>query len=428
MKRPRLALPLAVAIALGTLGPVASPAQTAPAPLSGPKPAPRGDAVAHLLQRLAVGEVALTTGPDRDILRAVLRELKVPLESQLAVFSRTSMQAGLIRPDNPRVLYFSDSTYVGWVPGGLIEAIAIDPERGPVFYALDPQDVRERRRTFVRESSCQRCHGGGAMERNPVLFARSLFATATGDPLRAHGSELITEQTPFERRWGGWYVTGYEGETGHRGNAFARERDGQLEFSVSASRPADLTGFVPRALLPVATSDVVALLVFEHQLAMQNSLLRAAQTVRQILETQPAPDRPTSADARFAPAVEDVLDHLLFREAASLPDGITGSDSFKRAFATGAPRSPAGHTLKDFSLRGRLFAHRCSFLIHSESFHALPSALRQAILARLQTVLHDDDPHGRYAYLARDERRRIQEILTSTLPDFPPPAPPSADR
>jgi hypothetical protein len=369
------------------------------------------DDVTRLMKRITAGEVALG-GSDHEILAAVLRELHVPVESQMAVFSRTSMQAGLVRPANPRVLYFSDTTYVGWVPGGLIEVAAIDPETGVNFYALDPQDARENRRTFVRETSCLRCHGGGMMERNPVLFARSVFTTERGEPLRDYGFDLVTEQTPFERRWGGWYVTGYAGRENHRGNAFSRERDGRLEFAPSESRPVDLAGFVDTARYLAATSDIVALLIFEHQIAAQNSLLRAGRAMREALGT---PSDQVAIEAVVATSAEDVLDHLLFRHSAPLPDGVKGAGVFARHFAASAPRSGDGHSLKDLSLRGRVFANRCSYVIYSELFATLPGILRDRVLAALAQALRDD-ASGRYAYLEPDERRRIRVILDETLP------------
>jgi hypothetical protein len=111
-----------------------------------------------------------------------------------------------------------------------------------------------------------------------------------------------------------------------------------------------------------------------------------------------------------------VVDHLLFRGAAPLPEGIAGADGFRRAFAAGVPHSAKGDTLKDLSFQGRLFANRCSFLIYSESFSALPPALKDRIFDRLAAALRDGDPQGRFAYLEKDERRRIVEILTETLP------------
>ena len=372
----------------------------APAGEPAPPPPPSRDAVARLLQRVATGQVVFA-GSDNDILRAVLRELGVPIESQVLVFSRSSMQGGLIRPDRPRALYFSDSVYVGWVPDGLIEAIAIDAVRGPIFYAFDPQDAREARRTFVRETSCLRCHTDNSPRGAPLLFARSSFTDESGEPLLRHGFETVDDATPFDRRWGGWYVTGYRGPVPHRGNAFAHERADRLDFTPSAARPAELADTFDVSRYLAATSDIVALLILEHQMAVQNSLTRASR-----------------ASAPFDDVSEEVVDRLLFRDAAPLPDEIEGSHAFRQTFASAAKRSRQGDSLRDLSLRGRLFAHRCSFLVHSDSFAALPLPVRDAVLRRLCAALHDPDPHGRYAYLESDEKRRIVEILTETLPAF----------
>jgi hypothetical protein len=395
-------------------------------PIAYSRTAPQ-DAVAQLRDRLARGEIALR-GSDEEILRAVLRALRIPPDSQLLVFSRTSLQAGLIRPAHPRAIYFSDSAYVGWVPGGLIEVAAIDPALGPVFYGFDPQDARDGRRTFVRETSCLRCHGGSVVRDIPGLFAGSPFTAADGEPLSPRGREIMDDTTPFARRFGGWYVTGYTGTAPHRGNAFAREAGGRIEFTPSDQRPADLAATLDTSPYLTASSDIVASLVFAHQLALHNSLTRAAQRTRLILEHQQARQRaahepvtPEPVDESalnvVATAAEDVLDHLLFRDAAPLPDGVRGGDAFRHAFAADARRSSAGDALKDLSLHGRLFANRCSFLIYSDSLAALPAPLKNRILDRLAAVLRDADPSGRYAYLEADEKRRILAVLGETYPD-----------
>lgn len=429
LRHPRLARPLQIAT-LGVLLAVAARAQNLPdyeqPPVAYSKTPPQ-DSVTRLLARIAAKEIALS-GSDQEIVRAVLRELKVPEESQVVVYSRTSLQSGLIRPNRPRAIYFSDSTYVGWVPGGLVEIAAIDPELGPVFYSLDPQDAREARRTFVRETSCLRCHGGTFVRDIPGVFARSLFTGAGGEPLLRHGSEIVDDTTPFDRRWGGWYVTGYFGAAPHRGNAFGAEHNDQLVFAPNEKRPTELAEFFDTSRYLAPTSDVVALLVLEHQMAMQNSLTRAAHRSRRMLAYQrslqkaahePETDEPTydSVKSVFASATEDVLDHLLFRSAAPVPEGAKGDAAFRAAFASDARRSRSGDALKDLSLQTRLFANRCSFLIYSVSFAALPAPLKERILDRLGAVLRGDDPKGRYAYLENDEKRRILEILTATHPE-----------
>lgn len=375
------------------------------------------DPVARLLRRIAAREVVFG-GSDQAILRAVLRELEIPPESQVVVFSRTSLQARLIRPSNPRALYFSDSAYVGYVPDGLIEVAAIDPQLGPVFYAFDPQDARNGRRTFVREASCLGCHVGASTGGVPGLFAHSLFTAITGEPVHRRQGITLTEQTPFAQRWGGWYVTGYTGSQDHRGNAFSRARGPEVDFTPAEARPAELSRHFDTSRYLADTSDVVALLVFEHQLAMHNTLARAAHQARRVLAQLPQDAAAPLADgARLALAgvTRDVVDHLLFREAAPLPDGVEGGAGFRAAFARDARRDARGRALKDLSLQGRLFAQRCSFLIYSEAFTGLPAPYRDFVMAELLAALRDD-ARGRYAYLAPDEKRRIVEILTETHP------------
>lgn len=385
------------------------------------------DAITRLQQRFAAGELAFA-GSDRDILHAMLRELNVPIESQVLVFSKTSLQRGRIRPARPRALYFSDSVYVGWVPGGLIEIAAIDPQLGPVFYSFDPRAAGGEPRGFVRDLDCLRCHGGTFVRGIPGVFARSLVPAASGEPLLRHGSEIVVDETPFAKRWGGWYVTGYTGAEDHQGNAFGAEIDDRLAFTLSPKRPMELSEFFDTSDYLAATSDVVALLVFEHQMDMQNSLTRAALNCRKMLAYQhslqthfnePLTDEPAydSVKSVFASSVEDVVDHLLFRDAAPLPAGVVGAEAFRRTFTESAPRSRAGHSLKDLQLRERIFAQRCSYLIYSETFRALPPQMKSRILERLGAVLGGDDPQGRYAYLETGEKQRIYEILSETHPD-----------
>lgn len=385
------------------------------------------DALAALQARLAAGGVTLA-GSEQRILQTLLSELGISTDSQLLVFSRTSFQRDRIRPDRPRALYFSDSVYVGWVPGGLVEVAAIDPQLGPVFYSLELPRARNGGLNVVREGDCLRCHGGNFVRGIPGVFARSLFADVNGDPLLRHGTLLVDDETHFEQRWGGWYVTGYRGPAAHRGNVFAREQGEQLVFEPSKQRPDELSAFFETSSYLRPTSDVVALLVFEHQMSVQNSLTHAGLAARRMLDYQhglqkafkePQTDEPAydSVKSVFKGAAQDLLDRVLFRNAAPLPPGVVGDDAFAKKFSQGAPRSRAGYALKDLQLDGRLFAQRCSYLVYSESFRALPAPLKDLVLDGLETALLSRDPKDRYAYLPADEKQRIYDILMETHPD-----------
>jgi len=383
------------------------------------------DGVAELETRMAAARPS--TGGDKAILSQLLKELRIPLESQVLVFSKTSFQRQIINPARPRALYFSETSYVGWVPGGLIELATIDPQLGPIFYSFDPQ---AKAPGFVRDASCLTCHGGQFVRGIPGLFVRSLFTAESGEPLFRYGSQVVDFRTPFTNRWGGWYVTGKHGQSAHRGNTLAREENDKLVVDMSrGANIADLSGrFQTRAYLR-PDSDIVALLVLEHQTAMQNTLTRASLDCRRMLAYQknlqvelkePVTEELVYDSVKhvFEAAALQLVDDLLFRGEAVLPAGVEGSAAFREAFGREAPRTDDGASLKDLDLAGRLFRNRCSYLIYSEAFRALPVELKRRVYARLVSALNPVAPDARYAYLPAEERARISKILRQTHPDF----------
>lgn len=386
------------------------------------------DAAARLQEKIDSGALRLEGG-ERQVLRGLLESLHVPVDSQLLVFTKTSLQRGLIRPERPRAIYYSDSVYVGWVPGGLVEVAAIDPLLGPVFYAVDLRAGADRHRAVQRDPDCLRCHGGAFVRDIPGVFARSVFPDATGEPMLQLGTLVVEDDTPFSDRWGGWYVTGYTGQVHHRGNSIFTDEKGQPATRGADARPDKLDAYfdVERYLLP--RSDVVSLLVFEHQTTMQNVLTRANQSARKMLAYQrslqesfkePFTDVPTydSVKRVFASATQEIVDRLLFRNAASLPEGVKGSAAFQSSFTASAKRSRNGDSLRDFELKDRIFKLRCSYLIYSQSFTELPTPLKAQVFRRLNEVLSGNDADDRYAYLPHEEKARILQVLVDTLPDF----------
>ena len=384
------------------------------------------DALVRVQARMAAGQLKLT-GSGKEIVQSLLRELHIPIESQLLVFSKTSFQRQRIRPDHPRALYFSDSCYVGWLPSGLVEITTIDPQLGPIFYSFDPNDGTPK---FVRDNNCLSCHGDTFVRGIPAVFVRSVFTDADGEPLLRFGSEVVDFRTPFANRWAGWYVTGKHGTALHRGNTLAADKNGELVVDPKqGANVTNLSHFFETKAYLAGSSDIVALLVFEHQLAMQNTLTRAAQDCRRMLAYQknlqhdlkePVTEELTYESVKrvFEGAAKDLVDDLLFKGEAALPPGLAGSAAFQSAFQAGVRRDDAGRSLKDFQLQGHLFQNRCSYLIYSESFLQLPTALKRKVYSRLVHALHPTNPDPQYAYLSGEERARISRILQQTLPEF----------
>ena len=136
------------------------------------------DAFAVVQAKIASGELRFA-GDEKQVVHTLLAALGVPVATQTVVFSRTSFQRDRIRPDHPRALYFSDSVYVGWLPGGLIEIAAVDPMLGPVFYSLDLREAPAGPSKISRDEDCMRCHGGTFVRDIPGLFVRSVFRPTT---------------------------------------------------------------------------------------------------------------------------------------------------------------------------------------------------------------------------------------------------------
>ena len=428
--RPALLLPLIVTLTGFVPGSaIAAEENYENEPINYSKSAPE-DAVSRLQQRLAAADIQVP-GDEKEILRLLLVELDVPISSQLLVFSRTSLQRDRISPKNPRAIYYSDTCYVGWVPGGLIEITAIDPKLGPTFYAVDPRNpARRNGLKFQRDSDCLRCHGGHFVRGIPGVLARSVFPDSTGEPIFKFGSTLVDYRTPFEERWGGWYVTGQHGRAEHRGNIIATEADNQIIFpTADGANVTDLSPYFDTDRYLASTSDIVSFLVFEHQIAVQNAITKASIEARRMLHYQaglqeafkePVTEEPEydSVKSVFASVTREVVDALLSKDEATLPFGIKGIPEFGRDYAGESVKSRDGKSLRELVVRRQLYRYRCSPLIHTPMFQQMPAPLKRQIYEALKTALDANPDDDRYDYIGDDERAAIRTILAETLPEF----------
>ena len=386
------------------------------------------DAAQALQKKLLSGSLKLDRTDSWSVLRSLMKQFDIPESSQVLVFSKTSKQNHLINPQTPRAIYFGDNAYLGYCLGGSIEVTTIDPTLGPIFYLLEPDIPADQPLTFERDQSCLSCHGGPFSPDVPGVLVRSVFPGREGHPLMSHGSTLVDTTTPFTDRWGGWYVTGNHGSARHRGNATLDDRDetATLDTAPGANLP-DLTHLFDTKPYPTPQSDIVALMVLEHQTSTQNALTKAnhaalrAMHMQQSLQKElgePVLTEPVGTARRIIDNVTThILDALLFKDEAPLPDGgIEGRPDFQTDFTTHAPKSTDGRSLKDFQLLNRLFKYRCSYLIYSLTFKNLTPPLKQTVLSRLNTILAGHDITGRYTHLTETERTHIRQILTDTLP------------
>lgn len=387
------------------------------------------NAISGLQEKLDADRDQLAAMAGRELLTSILSRLEVPVESQVLVFSRTSLQRKRIDPEHPRAIYFSDDCYVGWVPGGLMEAAVTDPNLGIVFYQLDPEQRKQELR-FERNAECLSCHGGSMTRDWPGLMVRSVFPDRRGEPILSAGTFLVEHDTPLSERWGGWYVTGDHGTARHMGNVTAAERTGEPNLDRDAgANVTDLSKFFDVTKYPRSDSDIVALMVLEHQVGMHNRLCKASLRARKWINYQrqlqkelgeTVTDEPTgTALLVIRNEAKAIVEHLLYRGEIELPDnGIDGSEEFRRAFAANRRPDSRGRSLKDFDLKEHLFKFRCSYMIYSRAFDSLPQPLKNEIYDRLYAILTSSEPEPDFKYLSDAERNQIAEILTSTKPDL----------
>jgi hypothetical protein len=417
MSRFRLALSGALAVAAAAL---AVRGQNSPdlamLPIDHPAiryaQGPLDDPVARLDKQLASGKIKLEFRSDRlGYLPSLLKNLGVNPDSQLLVFSKTSFQAAKISPREPRALFFSDDVMVGSVQGGdVLEFAALDPRQGVVFYTLDMHQSKQPR--FDRRDACLQCHQGPSTLGVPGIMVGSVYPDALGVPNSRMGNPATDHRTPFEDRWGGWYVSGTHGGMHHRGNAVARdrERSSLLETRgtqnlTSLSGKFDHTGY----MAPV--SDIVALMTLEHQTRMTNLIIRAGWDAR--IESGKVASEKIDSD------IEALVTYMLFADEARLYDTIQGVSTFTKTFAERGPRDQHGRSLRDFDLEKRMFRYPLSYMVYSAAFDAMPDVIRERVYRRLYDILTDKDQSEKFARLSPEDRRAVLEILRETKTNLP---------
>ncbi len=329
-------------------------------------------------------------------LRSVLDLLQVPVESQVLVYTQTSLQAQHIKMDNPRAIYFNDTVSVGYIRGaGLIEVTAQDPKMGTIFYAIN--QVPATQPTFGRDQQCLRCHLSWDTLGVPGLSVLTTFPRKSEADYANGGS--VDHYRPIEERWGGWYVTGKKVPAKHMGNLpLIMSKPIAVPARPSLEGQFDLSGY----LTPY--SDVVALMVLDHQAHFSNLVTRA------IWETR------LGEEMRIAEAAQTLADYMLFVDEAPISGGgMEGSSGFAEKFVAAGPKDAKGRSLRELDLKTRLQKYPLSYMIYSPAFRALPDAPKNLVMGQIDRVLSGEIKDPKYAHLTPQLRAEIREILQSTV-------------
>jgi hypothetical protein len=386
------------------------------------------DAVARLQRRLETGEIKLKYSEPRGYLDSVLKHLSVPASSQGLVFSKTSFQLHRIMPSNPRAIFFNDEAYVGFVRGGdVLELAAVDAKLGGVFYILEQTKATQPR--FRRNDECLQCHVSGGTRNVPGFVVRSVFPDARGYPIAPLGGFITNHSSPLKERWGGWYVSGTHGAARHIGNLRFDEQGREYNPAQLASQ--NVTSLEQRCntlSYPTPHSDIVALLVLEHQTQMHNLITRLGYETRLALHHQAvmnkalrekADQMSDSTRRRIERAADETLRHLLFVGEARWQTPIQGTTDYAREFAAQGVKDKQGRSLRDLDLQTKLFRYPCSYLIYSEAFDGLPEPALDYLYRQLWLVLTGQRQDKEFAAIPAAERKAVLEILRATKRNLP---------
>lgn len=372
---------------------------------------PASNAITTLARAVADGKIQLKFEPTSGYLRSVLDALKVPVASQALVFSQTSFQAPKIRMHNPRAIYFNDTVSVGWVRGGdILELAALDPKQGVIFYQVDQKPAAKP--VFERNDSCLSCHLSWETAGVPGLMVQSVHPLRN-DREYVNGYTTI-QGSPYEQRWGGWWVTGNPGGVKHMGNISVMWNDKGTKLANPTRPLASVDGLFDVKGYPSTQSDVVAMLVLAHQTHMTNLIVRTGWEARLAMASST-----TDAWQRVSESARDLVDYLLFIDEMPLTAPVQGSSGFAEGFAARGPADSQGRSLRQFDLRTRLFRYPCSYMIYTEAFDALPAPAKERVYSRMWDVLSGREKDPRYGVLSAADRQAVVQILRATKKDLP---------
>ncbi len=393
--------------------------------------APLHDPISQLQRRINAGEVKLEHDPRRGYLPALLKALDVPVSSQVLVFSKTSFQNDHISPRTPRAVYFGGNAYVGTVQGGpVLEVASVDPAQGTIFYTLS-QTKKDKPRFERNDQQCLTCHQSRGTLGVPGPVVRSVFPDSSGFPLLNIGSYITTHRSPLIKRWGGWYVTGTHGEQQHMGNLIVSNTEDPESMLSQAGSPGsnitDLSSKIDVAAYLSPHSDIVALLVLEHQTRMQNLYTRASfeerlartqqRTLNEALK-QKGEELSDGTRQRLDHIGEMVVRYMFMVDETNFTDHIKGTSTFADDFEAVGPRDRAGRSLRELDLHRYLFKYSLSFTIYSEQFDSLTPYMKSYVWRRIGQVLTGKDKSDDFS-MSTERRAAILEILRETKKGLP---------
>lgn len=380
------------------------------------------NAVEALQRRLDSGALKLAWSDDgKSYVPDLLKALRIPSDSQLLVFSASSLQYDRINPETPRAIYYQDDIALGMVQNGrAIELIVSDRNSGVAFYTMNVVQAEKPR--FERQTSvCIACHGYTSRWA-PGLMVGNLDTGPNGQVLNSDPARLFRltdDRSPYDQRYGGWYITGSTGAMKHRGNVVISPDD-PMTLPPGGQNILSLADRINLQHYLSPGSDIVSMLTFEHQSGATNLIARVnAQYAGLNNQSLPPDRRATQGD--LDASIEELVRYLTFVDQTPLPSQVQGSSSFTETFAKQGPRDGQGRSLRDFDLRTRVFRYPLSYMVYSQAFDNLNPAAKERVWRRLYDLLSGNDRSPDAPHIDPGGGSAAIAILAATrqgLPDY----------
>ena len=249
---------------------------------------------------------------------------------------------------------------VGYVPGApLIEIASLDPQQAVIFYTVDQAAPAP---AFVRGRSCLSCHVSASTLDVPGLIALQQRRRGRRDTAAATGQQ---RREPPDAS---------PGSMGRLGTSPPRERRRRIRSghtaATSRSSPRGdtsnqvftdwLTSSPETRGYPSANSDIVSLLVFDHQARAINLMSRLnweARVAASGRTLQAAPDNVRRLATELA-------DYPLFAGEAPAPVPLTPRPGFAARLERHDPAAIVrGRSFGQLLLTTRLFRYPCSYMV-----------------------------------------------------------------
>lgn len=349
-----------------------------------------------MIAALSCGNIRLDQESEHAFLKSLLKALSIPASSQVLLYSATSLQLSKISVQNPRALYFNEDTYVGYIPGGKLEIISIDPQLGAIFYIFD-LPAKNSNIEITPTRRCMNCHAGQDNKGLPALMIDSVLIGENGGSLDSFRSGFPSHDTPYFERMGGYVVTDAPKGFEHQGNLRGQYRNGKLQI-LTVNPKTD----IPFQKFIHSESELITQLILDHQAGFTNRCIEAVYSLRLYHFTKNEADLQS-----YEQAINALVNYCLFLNEPPLSLAISQPSSFSHDFY--AQTTSETKVLKTLNLKNRLFEYRCSYMVLSDYFKSLPEQIKRQIVAGIRLYLTKDDK------MSKHEKGTIDAVLRTAL-------------